>query len=622
MELDSSELSSVKENPSRVVDEIKQLLAPEIQEVKSLLLQILDTQRGLVAGRGVRATPTWQDKANQLWLVRGGSQSKPDHKKPAAVGCLEEQLAKHMLGDIQEAVFRRSTSDPCLESDAPSQQVPPEQPLRSSSCPAHQLPNALGRLPNVLGRPQTLGEGESSGEVGALRHPVRRHTSEQSRQNSAPPRPLSPRSAPAAPSEALPILPLPHSLRDASRDMMAIDSSTTFARQRSNLDTLRQVHETSRVKRCEEMIDTTLGAQPVEEQLRRCEKLVLATSHKLLGLTGIMPLSSGWSGYVYPAVLIVCCTCVSAVFAQKAFFGSQPLGDSVRALEVLGAGLALLIFHLQGASKLFIPHKNPLYAYAIARNIFSSWVSRIAVDAILPALSFLLALSPLLLPGLSGCDDFLKHEKATHTFLQLTSARTLSGLLLTAIWYCTHHMCSFMSLAVDEFAHQQFGCGGDAELGVVQWNLVQAMLNQAAKRLEGTLMVTITVSGICLIPAAADFLQVVEAESSDGHFFCHPMPQGLATVLLRLAMSLYTVYKAAEVTEKCNRSICFINSLQRDSGPILDEQRSFLVRHMADSSAGFHIRGVKITSLIFLKLLYGTGALVAAICVQAARSNG
>eukprot|EP00931_Biecheleriopsis_adriatica_P105136 TRINITY_DN7970_c1_g1_i1.p1 TRINITY_DN7970_c1_g1~~TRINITY_DN7970_c1_g1_i1.p1 ORF type:complete len:411 (+),score=54.15 TRINITY_DN7970_c1_g1_i1:71-1234(+) len=376
-------------------------------------------------------------------------------------------------------------------------------------------------------------------------------------------------------------------------------SESPIRRQVSGLETLRWDHERERLHECESIAKNS--PEPLAEQLQRCHKLALATSENLLRLTGVLPFSSGWSGYLYPVSLITGCTCASAFFAHRAILSSQPAENSLRALEVLGAGLALMSFHLQGASKLFRPHQGPLHTYAMARNLYSTWSSRIAIDAIIPVLFFLLDLTP----WLRGCGDW-----------QSLAAGVVSGLLLTATLYCTHHACSFMTLIVDEFAHQQFCCGGDAELGVVQWNLVQAMLSQAAKRLEGSLVVTMTVSWICMIPVAAAILSNVDTKSSDDEFSCHIVLHGLPKVALRLVMCLCTLFKASEVTEKCNRSICFINSLQRDSGPILDEQRFFLVRHMANSGAGFYIRGAKVTSLAFMKMLYGTGALMAAILLR------
>eukprot|EP00931_Biecheleriopsis_adriatica_P119305 TRINITY_DN94544_c0_g1_i1.p1 TRINITY_DN94544_c0_g1~~TRINITY_DN94544_c0_g1_i1.p1 ORF type:complete len:622 (+),score=76.87 TRINITY_DN94544_c0_g1_i1:73-1938(+) len=600
----------------RLVDEIKRHLETEVQELKSLLLQVLDSQKALAAGRRRRSSRgserhiLFEDGSKRVHCKPSTDGSKLVHGKPSAVCSLEEQLASHILDNMPGAVIKRSTSDPpekTLQTVSDSEAVQSEgsnlrsgdqqQPSRSSSWPLS---------PRTIGNPALHDSEESEPDAKASEltpRPARKYATEKLMVTRTPPSPNL--SSPPTPAEPLPILP---AVPEAA-------GSSLFVRQVSNMDKLKQDHETFRVKKCEEMVKTSPDVQPAAEPLSRCDRFARRMSQICLRLTGMMPLSDGRSGYAYPALLIICCGFMSAIMLQKACLGRQPAYDSLQALDVLGAGLALLSFHLSGTSKFIRPQQNPLHAYAVARKIDSSWISRIAVDAIVPALFFVLNLLPLVIEGAGGYDNSPDFMESFSTSLL---ARMLSGLLLTAMWHCTHHICSFMSLAVDEFAHHQFCHGGDAELGVVQWNLVQALLSQAAKKLEGSIMVTITISWMCLIPAAAQILAWVDVESGHGLFCIHVL-RSLPIVCLRIAMSLYTLFKAAEVTEKCNRSICFINSLQSNSGPVLDKKRSFLVRHMADSGAGFYIRGVKVTSLAFMKMLYGTGAVIAAIFVQATK---
>ncbi|CAE8731502.1 unnamed protein product, partial [Polarella glacialis] len=84
----------------------------------------------------------------------------------------------------------------------------------------------------------------------------------------------------------------------------------------------------------------------------------------------------------------------------------------------------------------------------------------------------------------------------------------------------------------------------------------------------------------------------------------------------RALLLIYVSSRAAGLTEKCTRTRCFVNSFVLDNC-VVDTERSYLVRYIDDSAAGFYIQGVKLTMLAIMKMFYGMCALTFAIWVQA-----
>ena len=91
---------------------------------------------------------------------------------------------------------------------------------------------------------------------------------------------------------------------------------------------------------------------------------------------------------------------------------------------------------------------------------------------------------------------------------------------------------------------------------------------------------------------------------------------------------LYTMMRAAAVTEKANRVSPLVNSWTfeekdepgefRNEQEWMDLERQYLVQYINQSEAGFYVQGVKIRTFQVTKLCYYLGAILFAIVSQSA----
>ncbi|CAE8739265.1 unnamed protein product [Polarella glacialis] len=96
--------------------------------------------------------------------------------------------------------------------------------------------------------------------------------------------------------------------------------------------------------------------------------------------------------------------------------------------------------------------------------------------------------------------------------------------------------------------------------------------------------------------------------------------QPLLMIISKGLLLTYVLLRAARISHKCDRTKHFINSLLHppsEDSSYLDTGRSYLVRYIDDSAAGFCIQGGRITVFAVMKLFYGMCALTFAIITQA-----
>ncbi|CAE8711560.1 unnamed protein product [Polarella glacialis] len=183
------------------------------------------------------------------------------------------------------------------------------------------------------------------------------------------------------------------------------------------------------------------------------------------------------------------------------------------------------------------------------------------------------------------------------------------------------HILSCLDLMIDDFS-LQYAELGDAEQGILQWSLIQATLNQASNRLEGSFLISFTaiVAGFDTLSAdligSTEMLDHVEHCSGEASWLLQP----LLMIISKGLLLTYILLRAAGISHKCERTKHFINSLLTplsEDSSYLDTGRSYLVRYIDDSAAGFCIQGGRITFFAVMKLFYGMCALTFAIVTQA-----
>eukprot|EP00811_Abedinium_folium_P032468 NODE_5510_length_1763_cov_5.131418.p1 GENE.NODE_5510_length_1763_cov_5.131418~~NODE_5510_length_1763_cov_5.131418.p1 ORF type:complete len:226 (-),score=51.48 NODE_5510_length_1763_cov_5.131418:388-1065(-) len=167
--------------------------------------------------------------------------------------------------------------------------------------------------------------------------------------------------------------------------------------------------------------------------------------------------------------------------------------------------------------------------------------------------------------------------------------------LFAAVAYYQVHNCLGLELMVDHFCVLFVQTGEDLLPCMEEWNLTQATLRSTAKYLEWSILaLQTTVLPVVLLTGA----QVLNNASLS----CQACMQGMLAAMPSGAMVLYALFRAAAVTEKCNHVPAFVNSWYSDDSSV-DKMHHF-VQYIVNSSAGFYVKGVRLTTFMVLKTTY------------------
>lgn len=277
----------------------------------------------------------------------------------------------------------------------------------------------------------------------------------------------------------------------------------------------------------------------------------------------------------------------------------------------LSALLGLLHVGRQGIHELLGPHKRPLEAHAFVAGFRDRWrLASLKRCLVAVAAWACTVLAAALLLANPDC-DVLGAASASGLgeggiLWSLVPFAAASGLS-TALVYLILHVCSGLELVVDNFCvvvldHQDFA------RGVGEWNLVQALLRRSARSIDGCFLAQGTAVLSAMLLAALAILQLFSARkgamsaAETVRLILVWIGPSLAPVLLLL----YSVFRAAALTEKCLRVPPLVNSWASKERPI-DAERLFMVQHIGHSGAGFYVAGVRLNASMTLKLAYLLG---------------
>ncbi|CAE8625661.1 unnamed protein product [Polarella glacialis] len=276
----------------------------------------------------------------------------------------------------------------------------------------------------------------------------------------------------------------------------------------------------------------------------------------------------------------------------------------------LGMVMALCCLRRTQIQKLVAPECCPL-------RLYSQWISTIP--------SNLLAATVFLVMQFSLTSWYLSQATGqqceNYDSWRLQLSHVVSAAVFAVLMFLKLHVVSCLDLMIDDFP-RQYAEHGDAEQGILQRSLIQATLNQASNRLEGSFLISFTaiVAGFATLTAdlfsSAEMLDRGLACSGEESWLLQP----LLMIISKGLLLTYVLLRAARISHKCDRTKHFINSLlppPSEDSSYLDTGRSYLVRYIDDSAAGFCIQGGRITVFAVMKLFYGMCALTFAIITQA-----
>eukprot|EP00438_Fugacium_kawagutii_P012026 Skav218168 [mRNA] locus=scaffold5213:131379:138001:- [translate_table: standard] len=162
------------------------------------------------------------------------------------------------------------------------------------------------------------------------------------------------------------------------------------------------------------------------------------------------------------------------------------------------------------------------------------------------------AISCLILMCGSRCVVYMQLQVSTHD-LVLTSAFCLGSVGLAAIAYLQLHIFSGLELAIDSFSVNFFR-DMNFQNALAEWNVLQAMMRHVSTKLSGSLLVLGLSSGISILYLIE--VTFVRSDLQGGFAFLLSNLWSLPPIIF----FLYTMMRAAAVTEKASRVSPLINS--------------------------------------------------------------
>lgn len=186
----------------------------------------------------------------------------------------------------------------------------------------------------------------------------------------------------------------------------------------------------------------------------------------------------------------------------------------------------------------------------------------------------------------------------------------MAMLVTIAIIYAQLHVASGLELAVDMFSAHFFD-SKDICAAMDEWNILQALIRCASCRVETSFMVLGASSLATLVLLATELWTKPE-------LLQNPLQAvfWLGWVYPPVLLLLYSLTRAAAVSEKCSRVAPFINSWDFPSEETeeydsewLHKGRQYIVQYIMQSEAGFYVKGVRLSNFTVMKLCYGFGAL-------------
>ena len=233
---------------------------------------------------------------------------------------------------------------------------------------------------------------------------------------------------------------------------------------------------------------------------------------------------------------------------------------------------------------------------------------------------FIKATGCLILFCVSRCLAYVQAPVSSHELIQ-TSTFCFASIGFVAVTYLQLHILGGLELAIDSFAVNFFK-ELDFEKALAEWNVLQAMLRHVSTKLSGSLLMLGVSSGSSILYLIE--LSFVRTDVGGGFGFILLNLWSLPPIIL----FLYTMMRAAAVTEKASRVSPLVNSwtfedkvgwgeLQEEQG-WMNLERQYLVQYINQSEAGFYVQGVKIRIFQVTKMCYYLGAILFAIVSQSA----
>jgi len=320
----------------------------------------------------------------------------------------------------------------------------------------------------------------------------------------------------------------------------------------------------------------------------------------LFRLFGIVRWRKGLLSSLYCKLLTVVPACLGAFSLYVALLrGLSGIEAVSHGAHAFGCFMAMVGLQLHSAHMLNGSDSGLLDSYAIRYQFTLEWhwVSFGRFIAILLGgiLTLMARLWLILEPACYG--SAADEIGGILLFTDLACSTLTTGFMVT-LMYWQVHVSGGLFVGVD-MCSMQLVKEKDLGSAMLQWNLLQAVLRQAANAIDsafcgfGLALVTL------LIYACLKLMQ--EAQQSPADFSCTAMWYGWMAP--PWCIMLYVFFRAADVTQLCIRVPSIINGMSFGANKVLYDTQD-AARYIIQSEAGFYIEGVRITSSLAVKITY------------------
>jgi len=312
--------------------------------------------------------------------------------------------------------------------------------------------------------------------------------------------------------------------------------------------------------------------------------------HLILALSGVLPCGAGKLPGHYKR--FVC----SACFFTGAYSLYTLLSQGVNILSTfcvcysLGGGVGLFSLQRMNIHNLIGKSDNLLDNYARRHGFLGMWAA-----ASLRLLVFIGAFwtGAVVMTGVMVAVFWSTIESPGIT-IALTLGYIFASGVVVVLTYCQLHVCAGLELMVDSFC-VEFLAESNFREGVAQWNTIQAIMRRASHTID---LCFVSVQTSVLTASVLLGMDVMLGSGSLEHAF-----RGLPSCGLLMAIMQFGQYKAAVVTQKCQRMPAVVNSLAIE-GQAINCERQYMVQFIMQSAAGFYVRGVRLTPFMVFKAAY------------------
>ncbi|CAE6910201.1 unnamed protein product [Symbiodinium sp. CCMP2592] len=328
-------------------------------------------------------------------------------------------------------------------------------------------------------------------------------------------------------------------------------------------------------------------------------KLLIAVRRPMFGVIGLLALSAGSLLVLFASAGFACSSSYGMTIASTVLYGLLAMccGGLLRT-ALLSEDLHLAFSKLsrfgsadlQGdwlAKRVIERRRYIIFALFLVANMCGTW-----------ALDFWSSMEDCEEQG--GHPGPMMYSVAALSLISFV----LSSSLVVLAAYIHSQLLIGLDLILD-FWVSDVVTNADFSEGVRSWNSMQALLKSAGRELGNSFLALQVAGGLGLMIWLGDGITFLWRRDLQALPLSMEILSAMPLVLLFLLTTRLCAHGAA-LTEKCRAIPAMVNQIP---GQSIDMHRQYLVRFIADSAAGFIIRGVTLTQAIFLRQVYFLGTL-------------